>query len=249
MRSFKRLIRMVLPAVILLAALELYLVDVKPLTRLNRERQATLSSKAGTFESLVDEKGFYPTIDMLDSLDRLAKETYAVIQEMMAGAPRTEDYQNQLKYIFTGWGYPQTHPAYLEAERFKTDAARQMGREKEESADLLAKALAVSFCRAEIGRFENLTVVPVEAEPGHGRERLGIFDVEIAFNAGITESIQFVEECILTSGGGFLIHPEQITIKRLDPGQWLEDIKHYSGPPVRLELRVRVIFTVDKGRS
>ena len=249
MTGFKRVLKMILPVVLLLAAGGIYLGEVKPAVRINEEHGASLAARIATFESLLNDRGFYPSPELIDDLVRLEQETESAMRGLLAPAPGAEEMEKELKYILMQWGYPLSNPVYLDTERFRVDVERAMGAELERSATRLARTLALSFAKAGIGRFEKLEVVETGEGTAAGDGPLRGFDVEIVINAGITEALQFVEDWILASGGGLLVRPGKIALKPLDPGQWLENIKYYSGPPVRLELTARVLFIIDKGPS
>jgi hypothetical protein len=249
MTGFKRSLKMILPVVLLLAAAGIYLGEVKPAVRVNEQHGASLAGRIAVFESLLNGQGFYPSPELIDELVRLEQETGSEMRGLLAPAPEAEEMEKELKYILMQWGYALSNPVYLDTERFRVDAERAMGAEREESATRLARMLALSFAKAGIGRFEKLEVVETDQDPLAGSGPLRGFGVEIVINAGITEALQFVEDWILSSGGGLLVRPDKIVLKPLDPGQWLEDIKYYSGPPVRLELTATVLFIIDKGPS
>ena len=249
MQRFKRLFRLLLPVLLLFAALALYAGYVRPKAVENRGLFAGLETQRAAYQTLFEEKGLYPTPELLNALVRAEKDASAALNRLMPPVPSDRKLETQLKYIFNEWGYRPSDGIYQQVSRFQTAVAHTMGPEAAACAVLFIKVFSFSLLRAGIPGFEKLECLPGKNEAFSGVDSLQAFEVNLVFTSGITEGLQFVEEWILGSGGGVLLSLESIAFRRVDAGGWIENIRHFSGPPVRISMKVKAIFMKGKGWS
>jgi hypothetical protein len=191
-------------------------------------------------------KGIYPTETSLAFQEDQVKTMRDAVALRWGSSPSVEDLDGDLDSIFRDWAYRKEDPLYLTVEHFHEQAIRIMGPQEEQKALFLTKVLAYSSCHAGLEEIEKLECSREEAAPRQEGD-LGSFEVDVAINAGTTEGMRFLEEWILLTGGSLLIEPMQIRFKRLESGHWAGDLRAYSSPPVRIELRVKIIYTIGKG--
>jgi len=252
MKRLWRLIKFLIPIILLVMSVALYFGHSRPLCALNEEKENKLIEKTSSLISFIEEKDFYPTEKALEKLVLSEQEMKSVLSKLMTARRKDDgDAQewNDINSIFREWGYRSEGPIFKAVSVFSNELGAALGPDLNGKTQSITKSIAFSICRAGLEEIERLAFTPIMDKAFNIKNGtlLGAFEVNVIFSSGLTEAVQFMEHWMFTSGPGFLIQPLSLSVERLDPGSWLGDLRRYSGPPVRIDLKTRILFTIDKG--
>lgn len=248
MRQPTPIIRFLSAAVLLLASLVIYFGYVRPLQHENRQRLASISMPSRALLEYLHSRGDLPTDRTITDLANLEARMKGALREWVAPSGNKEqEAAGDLSALFLEWGYTSKRSIVRAITDFSVQAKERLGPERLDRAEGIVGTLAATICRAGLGELERLILVP-DTDTGErtgGPALLGALEVEIQFVAGLTEAVQFLDEWTLSTEREVLISPLKLTIDRIDPGSWQENLEEFSGPPVQVDLRARMIFAMD----
>ncbi|MHC4942935.1 MAG: hypothetical protein ACYTG7_07925 [Planctomycetota bacterium] len=240
--------RWILPGFLLVLSLVVYLGFIRPHGLASRAQYATLADTSRELLAFLQKNKIYPSEAIYEEMTRLEKVLIEELESMMAPPLDDKEIEEDLGVIFKRWGYSLDDPILKRLKEFENQVIRRVGRARAGFSSNLTKSLAMSLCEAGLTELENLECDILEHEAVQDpRSRLHAFGLNLRFIGGSTEALEFVEDWILNARGGFLLKPERISIERTSSTSWTGDLSGFSSPPIRVDMRVSVFSTIDKG--
>jgi hypothetical protein len=239
-------LRFTLPLLLLGASVGLYLGIVKPMAVRNRTQALRLASQVEAGRAFLSRSGVYPTETILSSLTSWEEKRRAALARCMEPPPGIDLPEQDLDALLASWGYSPRDPAYQSMKQFREQLHNLMAPGLETTGDRIAVALADQMCRARLVGFERLTCSLGKEEVFRAAGNLAALEVEMVFHSGSSEAVQFIEEWVLGTGGGFFIVPLQLNMNRLRSGKWIGNLKAYSSPPIQILFKTLIVYMIDK---
>jgi hypothetical protein len=245
--SLSSRIKLVIPLVLLALSLLIYLGHVQPLARSNEQRFNELADSSSALLTFVHDQQLYPSTAIVEEMTRVEADLRQALDRLLSPLPEGETYEDTPETLFEEWGFAPDDAVFAKVDHFRKKLLERAGPEAARAATNLVRGLALSICRTGVTEFEKLDLSLLDDATASPADSLRALDGEIAFLAGATESLDFIEDWIFNTGGGFLIKPESARIQRKNPEQLHGDLTLFSSPPVLVELRVTIYLIIDKG--
>lgn len=243
-----RWFRWALPGILLGISLVVYLGFIRPEASANQARQTTLSETCNALLTFLEKNKIYPSEAIYLEMLQIEQELQDRLEAMMASSLEDSIREEKLLTLLEKEGFADPSPAFKWMESFHDQVKEKMGPSKEDTASDLVKTLARSLGQAGIFNIEELSCDLLASVEGLDTEGLlRSFGINLRFLGGATEIVEFMEDWILNTQGGFVIQPVRISIERTKESLWMGDLSGYSSPPLVVDLRVLVAFIVDKG--
>ena len=238
--------RLAAPFLLLCAACVYYVGVVRPARLRNEERREKISRFVDRSLRHLETKGLYPTDRLLQGLQAERMRWERGLEKAFLPRPQDPNLEMERKYLFEKWGFAPSDPLFKEVERFRASVAEALGPGGKEQAESLARQLALSLLSADVERVERLTCIatPWDRLPQEGFLRS--FEVDIVLSAGVDQLMQVLESWVLHTGGGVVVIPDTIRMRREDPNRPGSGTGPASSPLVRMECRTRVVYLGDK---
>jgi hypothetical protein len=198
------------------------------------------------------ERGALPSVQAREAL----QEREAALAEIKqgigtagsgSGGPGSGD--ETLESVLKEWGYQAEDPIALALKTLESQLRRMKGPawsgDRSVEVRTFVNDLARKMGDADLFTSLTLAVVPDSAPnraplPGS----LVGFRLEFSFISGVDEAVQFLEDWALDTPPGIFVTPEKIMLRRIEPNLWGSSLRYYSGPPIRADLTVAVLFNV-----
>ena len=178
------------------------------------------------------------TLPSTAAVEALGKERVRLAEALKAlGATAPSSPEESLASVIEEWGYRPGDPMAAGLKKLAAGLAAKLGPANRAMVALLVNNLARRAGEADLFsilsfRFDTI-LSPSEEAPPCGGPALRI---HFSFISGVDEAVRFVEALAFKPPSGLFLKPEKIIFARIDPDIWGASLKHFTGPPVRVDL-------------